>query len=403
MDDHSREIIVLQKVLKSPTGLPPSQRENIWLNVILAVGLLYLFLVGITCLGGGIKSLGKGVMDVYFASDMNPFLALIVGILATTLVQSSSVSTAIIVGLVGASQISVAAAVPMVMGANIGTTVTNTIASLAHSSQDNEFRRAFAAATCHDFFNYLSVIVLLPIELITRAIFGKGVLETIAHVGAEFTMGAEGGKFKSPLKASFKAGKKVVEGGLETLGFDDKALHIALALAGGFIILVTLTLIVKVMKGLVTSRLERYVNRVLGSGGFVAIVVGIILTVMAQSSSITTSVMVPLAGAGLVTLQQIYPITIGANIGTTVTALIASMAVSGDAAMAARQVAIVHLAFNLAGILIWFVPQATRKVPLAAANWMADIGAKSKRNAILYVFGAFYIIPAIIFIIAEAI
>ena len=392
---------MLSNVLKSPIGPPKFQRESVWLNLLLAAVLLYLFLVGITCLSGGIKALGTGVMDTYFAADMSPFLALIVGILATTLVQSSSVSTSIIVGLVGASQISVAAAIPMVMGANIGTTVTNTIASLAHSTQDNEFRRAFAAATCHDFFNYLSVLVLLPIELGTRSLFGSGVLETIARVGAEMTVGAQGAKYNSPLKASFKAGKTLVEGGLESAGFDDRALHIALAVAGGVIILVSLTLIVKVMRGLVATRLERYVNRVLGSGGLVAIIVGIILTIMAQSSSITTSVMVPLAGAGLVTLQQIYPITLGANIGTTVTALIASMAVTGDTAMAARQVALVHLAFNLAGIAIWFVPPPLRRVPLAAATWMADLGAASKRNAVLYVFGAFYVLPALIFLIAE--
>ena len=397
-----REFNVLQKVLKNPIRPPTLNQESPWLRVLLALLLLYLFLVGITCLGGGIKALGKGVMDAYFAADMNPFLALIVGILATTLVQSSSVSTAIIVGLVGAEQISVAAAIPMIMGANIGTTVTNTLASLAHSTRDNEFKRAFAAATCHDFFNYLSVIVLLPLELVTRSVFGQGMLEAIAKYSAELTMGAGGAKYKSPLKASFKAGKKVVEGGLESIGFDDRALHIALACAGAFIILITLTLIVKVMRGLVTTRLERYVNRVLGSGGLVAIIVGIILTVMAQSSSITTSVMVPLAGAGLVTLQQIFPITLGANIGTTVTALLASMAVSGEAAMAARQVALVHLAFNLSGILIWFVPERTRRVPLAAATWMADVGARSKRNAVLYVFGAFYVVPALIFIIAEA-
>jgi sodium-dependent phosphate cotransporter len=218
--------------------------------------------------------------------------------------------------------------------------------------------------------------------------FGHGVLEMMAKAGAEFTMGTQGGNYKSPVKAAFKAGKSVVEGGLEVLGFDDRMLHIALAASGGIIILLTLTLIVKVMRGLVTARL--------------AIIVGIILTVMAQSSSITTSVMVPLAGAGLVTLRQIYPITLGANIGTTVTAFIASMAVTGEAAMAARQVAIVHLGFNLAGILIWFVHPAMRNVPLAAATWMAGMAAESKRHAVLYVFGAFYVLPAIIFIIAES-
>ena len=122
-------------------------------SILLAILLLYIFLVGITCLSGGIKTLGKGVMDVYFSDGMNPILGLLVGVLGTTLVQSSSVTTALIVGLVGAGQVSVGAAVPMVMGANIGTTVTNTIASLAHANRDTEFHRAFSAATCHDFFN----------------------------------------------------------------------------------------------------------------------------------------------------------------------------------------------------------------------------------------------------------
>jgi len=158
-----------------------------WFNLLLAFVLLYVFLVGIDCLSSGIKSNFKGVMDQYFSPGMNPVLALLVGILATTMVQSSSVTTALIVGLVGSGEVSVAAAVPMIMGANIGTTVTNSIASLAHATRDTEFRRAFSAATCHDFFNFCSVIVLLPLELLTRVFSdsGKGLLERLSGTVAE--------------------------------------------------------------------------------------------------------------------------------------------------------------------------------------------------------------------------
>ena len=101
---------------------------------LLVVALLYLFLVGVNGLGSGFRALGEGVLDSFFAATENPFAGLMIGILATTLVQSSSVTSAMIVGLVAAPEnpIPVANAVPMIMGANIGTTVTNTIAALAH-------------------------------------------------------------------------------------------------------------------------------------------------------------------------------------------------------------------------------------------------------------------------------
>ena len=383
------------------TPQPPHGQKSIWPNVLLAMVLLYLFLVGITCLSGGIRDLGKGVMDVYFTSEMNPVLGLLMGILATTLVQSSSVTTSLVVGLVGAGQMSVAAAVPIIMGANIGTTVTATLVSLGHSSHGGEFRRAFAAATCHDSFNFLSVMTLLPAELLTRAFFGRGFLETMsAHVAA-WTTDTGGASFKSPVKAAFKAGAKLVRDTLESAGAEERLLSILLAVVGGIIILVTLTLIVKVMRGVVVARLERYVNRFLGAGGITAMVVGIVLTVMVQSSSITTSVIVPLAGAGVVTLHQIYPITLGANIGTTVTALLASMAVSGDAAVAARQIALVHLFFNLAGILVWYTPRFTRRLPLFVSVWISGYAARSKARTVVLVLAVFYGLPALIFFLSE--
>ena len=111
------------------------------------VALIYAFLVGVSSLESGIKIMGEDTTERLFSAAGNPIAALCIGILGTILVQSSSASTSIIVGLVATGKLGVDDAVPMAMGANIGTTVTNTLVSLGHIRQSSEFRRAFAAAT----------------------------------------------------------------------------------------------------------------------------------------------------------------------------------------------------------------------------------------------------------------
>lgn len=278
---------------------PPSTESmsngSVALNLLMVLVMLYVFLVGIQCLSDGIKGVGKGAMDAHMTGTLNPMLGLLAGILATTLVQSSSVTTALIVGLVASGQVSVASAVPMIMGANIGTTVTNTIASLGHATRATEFRRAFAAATCHDFFNFLSVALFLPLELITRALTGVGIIERLSGWVAALTVGAGGATYKSPIKAAFKGGRKFVESGID-LVLSGTAAKVVLAVLGVIIIFAGLAGIVRIMRKLVLTRMERYVNRFLGKGGPIGIVVGIVVTVMVQSSSITTSILVPPRG-----------------------------------------------------------------------------------------------------------
>ena len=99
-------------------------------RLVVLVALLYAFLVGVDILGEGISGLGSNFADTLFRGVANPLGGLAVGVLATVLVQSSSVTTSTLVPLVGTGVLSVPAAVPMVMGANVGTTVTNTLASL---------------------------------------------------------------------------------------------------------------------------------------------------------------------------------------------------------------------------------------------------------------------------------
>ena len=132
-----------------------------WLAVAV---LVYLLVVAVTMIGTGFKQATGDQAAELFQFATNPFMGLIIGTVATALIQSSSTVSSIIVGLV-AGGLPVSTAVPMVMGANIGTTITNTIVSLGHVGDDDEFERAFAAATIHDFFNLWSVVIFLPLEI----------------------------------------------------------------------------------------------------------------------------------------------------------------------------------------------------------------------------------------------
>ena len=354
-------------------------------RAFLVLALLYLFLTGVELLSGGFKTMGKGFVDGLFEGVSNPIGGLFVGLLATVLVQSSSVSTSVIVGLVASGVVSSGDAVPMIMGANLGTTVTNTLASLGHVRRDIEFRRAFAAATVHDFFNILAVAVFLPIELAT------GYLSDSASWITERVVGTSGASFKSPLKAAVKKPAGIVKDLLDDLGASGNWKGGLMIIIGLAFIFLALAYITRNMRLLVADRVEAAINRALGAGsGIVAIVLGALITISVQSSSITTSVLVPLAASGVLTLENIYPVTLGANVGTTVTALLASLATGNPAAVT---VAIVHTLFNISGILVFYPLQALRRIPIRLANGLSDVAVKRRSTAIAYAVGMFVVVP----------
>ena len=353
--------------------------------------LLVVFLTGIRGLGDGFKLLGGDLLDAFFSATANPFVALMVGILTTTLVQSSSVTTSMVVGLVAAPEnpLPLTNAVPMIMGANIGTTATNTIVSIAHMGRPSEFRRAFAVATCHDFFNFLSVVVLLPLEIAT------GLLSSAASALADRLQVVGGGTFDSPISALLETAVLPFRALSELLFDKPQAQGVLLVLASGALIFGSLLLIVRLLHSRLASRAERMVEVALGRHAVVAIGIGCVVTAMVQSSSITTSLLVPLAGLGLLSLDKAFPVTIGANIGTTVTALMASLAVSGPNAQAGVEIAIAHLTFNLAGTLLFYPWPPVRNFVLGAVRRFAELATRSKLLAISYLIILFYGIPAL--------
>ncbi len=353
----------------------------------LVLALIYLFLVGVSSLETGIKAMGADTQEQLFANVNHPLAGLFVGILGTVLVQSSSASTSVIVGLVASQALGVEQAVPMIMGANIGTTVTNTIVSLGHLRSSAEFKRAFAAATVHDFFNVFAVALLLPLELAT------GLISGIAKAISGMLVGSSGSEWKSPVKASVKAPVGWLQSMWETIGLTGNVLGVFMVGCGLIIVLAALTLITGNMRRLVADRVERTLNAVLGKGaGFVALIVGLVITIAVQSSSITTSILIPLTAAGVLTLRNAYPVTLGANVGTTITALLASLATGSTDSLT---VALVHTTFNVIGILLLYVLPFARDLPIRSAEHLAELAVVRRQWAIAYVVILFIAIPAL--------
>ncbi len=345
-------------------------------------------------IGKGAKALNRDRVEN--AEDSNfdlshPLVGLSLGILGTVLVQSSSVSTTTIVSMVG-SVLTIPEAVPMVIGANIGTTVTNTIVSVGHVSRDAEFRRAFAAATIHDFFNLLATIILLPIELMTGFI-SKSAVYVVETLNLDPESGAE---FKSPIKSAVGSVSKGIHGVLKDLfGPGGTVPAVILMLLALLLIFVCLALITKNMRHLIADRLEASMNSVLAKSGLLGLGIGIVLTIAVQSSSITTSILVPMCGAGVLRLSNAYPIILGANLGTTTTALLASI-VRGPAGLT---VAVVHLLFNTLGIVLLYPIPAARRIPMILAEKLAEIATRRKIFVLAYMVGVFLLLPALIVLI----
>jgi sodium-dependent phosphate cotransporter len=229
---------------------------------ILGLLLLYVFVVGVGLLGEGFQELGEGFQEVLLEGVQNPVAGLFAGMLATVVVTSSSVSTSTIVALVGTGVLPVELAVPMVMGANLGTTVTNTLVSLFSLRDRTEFQRAFSAATMHDLYNVLAVAILLPLELAT------GFLETVATALAApvEAAGITGADVDGPLSFVTGPAEDLVVAGLGAVLPEGGPLGSALLLVGIAVIFLSLRYVTQVMRLVLGNSVERRLNGVVSRG-----------------------------------------------------------------------------------------------------------------------------------------
>ncbi|XP_040907431.1 sodium-dependent phosphate transport protein 2A-like [Toxotes jaculatrix] len=421
--------------------------------------LLYFFVCSLDVLSSAFQLAGGRVAGDIFQENAilsNPVAGLVVGILVTVLVQSSSTSTSIIVSLVSSGLLDVQSAIPIIMGSNIGTSVTNTIVALMQAGEREEFEKAFAGATVHDCFNWLSVLVLLPLEAVS------GLLRHLSQAmvdGLQLSTGDEAPELLKVLTEPLTKliiqldrsvitaiatgdqnmrNKSLVKQWCETTSVEDnetswgthnlsehtqKCRHLFVDcslsdLAIGLILLACsllvlcscLILLVKRLNSLLKGQVAGAINKVINTdfpypftwlAGYLALLVGAGMTFLVQSSSVFTSAITPLIGIGVISIERAYPLTLGSNLGTTTTATLAALASPGDKLAAATQVALCHFFFNLLGILLWYPIPASR-LPIRMACALGNCTARYRWFAVLYLLLCFLLLPSLVFALSMA-
>ncbi|TMS23939.1 Sodium-dependent phosphate transport protein 2B [Larimichthys crocea] len=450
-------------------------------KLILLLGFLYIFICSLDVLSSAFQLVGgKAAGDIFQDNSVlsNPLAGLVIGVLVTLLVQSSSTSSSIVVSMVSSGLLTVQLAVPIIMGTNIGTSVTNTLVAVTQAGDRSVFRRAFAGATVHDFFNWLSVLVLLPLEVATGYLYmvtkliidsfkiqsGEApdllnvitdvVTESIIQLDESVISGIATGDPEARDKSLIKRWcqtftnttlMNVTVPGPEnctspSLCWVDgnytftlknisdtynvqKCKHLFVNgnlpdLAVGLILLAfsllvlcsCLILIVKLLNSMLKGQVATVIKKILNTDfpfpfgwvtGYIAILVGAGMTFIVQSSSVFTSAITPLVGIGVISIERAYPLSLGSNIGTTTTAILAAMASPGDTLANALQIALVHFLFNISGILLWYPIPFTR-VPIWLAKRLGNITASYRWFAIVYIVCCFFVLPLSVFSLSLA-
>jgi len=361
-------------------------------RLLLVIVCVYLFLVSIGLMGLAFKGFGKEFAENLIRATSNPFVGLFIGILATSIMQSSSTTTSIVVGMVASQVITVSNAIPIIMGANIGTTVTNTLVALGHVTRREEFKRAISGATLHDFFKIMCVAIILPLQITT------GFLEKLSTRMAFLFANFGGIKFTSPVKIATTPAINFIKWLFTSLGLSESVVYIFLLVTSIILLFLCLYFIVRLMKSLIIGRVEIVFSNILGKNIILGILAGFIFTAIIQSSSITTSLMVPLVASGILTIETIYPIIMGANVGTTITAILASFATGNIMAMS---VAFSHLVFNLICLFFIYPVPLLREIPIRLARWMGNLAFKKRRYAIGYILALYFVIPGLMIFISR--
>ena len=327
---------------------------------------------------------GEDFSEPLLSLTSDPFVALFVGILVTSIVQSSSFTTSLTVGLVASGCLTLGGAIPIVLGANIGTTITNTIVSISHIRKRGEFKKAFEAAILHDIHNVLAVIIFFPLELkfhllekaslfVTSFIFNFGsASDTIAK-----------SSFASPLELVINPPVNFLKNALDGHAF-------VLVIISLLVLFFSLSSFVKILKPLAETELKEIIRGSVFKNPRRSFVFGILLTAFVQSSSITTSMVIPFAGLGILELEAIYPYVLGANIGTTITALLVAFTLGSYTAVT---VAMAHCLFNLFGA---FLIYPFRFIPIVLSKKISETALTSRAIPLIYIFIIFFLIPSLI-------
>lgn len=349
-------------------------------RLIMAIQLVFafvLFVFSIDLLTYSLGGFSNEVTKDIFMATYNPFVGLFIGILMTALFQSSSMITAMVVAVVASGNLSLMQAVPLIMGANIGTTLTSTLVSFTFIMKRNEFKRALSAGVLHDIFNILTVIILFPLE------FYFGFLSRTAGYLTQ-TFFAADDPSKSEYIYNVLITRPITIWVTQLLDQPIVWLIIAILLVFGSIKILSET----VYKAFLSTKFKNISEHVFKTP-FLTFIYGTLFTAAVQSSTVTTSLVVPAVATRQIKLAKIFPFIIGANMGTTITAVIAALYKTE----AAISIATVHILFNLIGALIFLPFPSIHRFPIRIASFFGRISLNKKYVSLAYILMTFFIIP----------
>jgi len=343
----------------------------------LAIGsfFVFLFLLSIQLMGASFTEIGGGFASTILDLTSNPFIGLFIGLLITSILQSSSTTTTMAVAAVASSSLTLQQAIPIILGANIGTTLTSTLVSLSYLNKTAEFKKAISAGTVHDIYNIIIVILVMPLE------FNYHLLSNISSQITGYL----------PL---------IAENNMEVVGLQrvfGPFQHYSILWFGEYItLLISFILLFATVKLISTFLYNKWIgttketientffNHKYKTFGW-----GLIITSIVQSSSLTTSLVVPLVATGKVKLNRAFHFILGANLGTTITAILAALFKSE----AAMSLAIAHFIFNLFGVIIFLNLPFMERIPIFLADKLGIITLKNRIIGFLYIILTFFLIP----------
>jgi len=360
------------------TPASPARWKIVVKNTAYILAALFIFLFTLDLMIASLQHLGKDAADIIILATSNPFTGLFIGLLVAALIQSSSATTSMAVALVASGSITLEGAIPIIMGANIGTTITSTIVSLGFITKKKEFRRAVTIGTYHDFFNILTVIILFPLEYYFG--FLSGLAQYLATTFFNQPIGTTQSEF-SLLGTGFTP---IIDFIVNLIDNGFILAIISIGLLFGSILFFRKVLSKTLGFGSQDRFQQFFFKNSLKSFGW-----GLLTTAAIRSSTITTSLVVPLVAKKVVKLRSALPFILGANIGTTITAFIAAMFNSN----AAISIAIAHFLFNVIGVLIFFPIPYIKELPIQLADWLGRLTLRYRLAGFLYLLLTFFFIP----------
>ncbi len=371
-------ILMITYLLKNTVNT----QNKTYSSAIMAFSVLltiYAFVLAISLLQATLKLAGHNYLsEILNNQTANPFVGLFIGLLATALIQSSSTTTSVLVLLVSSRLLGFQEAVYMIMGANIGTTITSTFVGLSYFSDKNEFRRAIPTATAHDFFNICSTMLLFPLE------YYFGMLSKIAVWFVDQMPFLQANE--KPLNLDFSISKALVN---QTIQLFDQNIWILFGLAV-LILLVAIKMFAQILKFYLAENgqiLTRYLDK-----DYKALLTGFVLTSLVQSSSAVTSMIIPVSVARKITLNNAFCFIMGSNVGTTLTAVFVAL----DNSTVALQLALVHVIFNILGVIVFFPIPFLRRIPIILAKKLGRMAWENQIYGFLYIVFTFFLIPYIL-------